>query len=50
MNETGRLLPPMFARAVGEGDECASCRHRSSARTVKALLPDGIQVCKVCDA
>ena len=48
MNE--RRLPPMFDKAVGQGDPCGLCMHRASRRTVKVLLPNGVQVCKECDA
>ena len=45
-----RPLPPMFARATGNGDECGFCQYRAQRRTIKRLLPGGIQVCAVCDA
>jgi hypothetical protein len=38
--------------AIGAGDQCAYCRHRSNGRlaTIKLVLPSGVQVCPVCDA
>ncbi len=45
-----REQPPMFATAVGGGDECNYCRYRGrKPAPVKFVLPGGVQVCPVCD-
>jgi hypothetical protein len=43
-------MPPMFATAVGPGERCNYCQHRSKGNltTIKLVLPSGVQVCPVC--
>jgi hypothetical protein len=44
-----RPLPPMFDTSADAGNECQMCAvgHR---KQLKLLLPNGYQVCPVCDA